>query len=546
MAVTRSGGSTAVDDTFDYVVVGAGSSGAVVAARLSEDPSVSVCLLEAGGTGKSQSVMIPAAFSQQFRSDLDWNYDTSEQKELDGRAIFYPLGKMLGGSSSMNAMMWVRGFAHDYDAWAQAAGDEWGWAAMSDVFLRIEDSDTPGDGHGRGGPQSVRALRSPSPLTEAFLRACVEAGHSRSAADDVNDGHQDGFWLTPVTQRRGVRASTSRGYLDAATKRTNLSVRTDFLVEQLVIDDSVTVGVRGHGPGGRRVIGARREVVVSAGAINTPKLLMLSGIGPADQLRHHGIDVVVDARQVGHNLLDHLFAPIVAETVGTSTLFTAQSPRQLANFLIRRRGMLTSNVAEAFGFVRSDPALQAPDLELLFAPAPFVKEGLEPAQASGITAGAIVAQPRSSGIVSLRSGDASDAPVIDPAYLTDDEGADRAVLLAGLRMARDILRAPSLRGYITGMIQPLGADLDAPDDELVEQVLTQHAHTLYHPTSTCRMGRDEAAVVDPDLRVRGVGRLRVADASVMPTIMRGHPNAACIAIGERAADLLARAERQPV
>jgi choline dehydrogenase-like flavoprotein len=496
----------------DYIVVGTGSAGSVVANRLSADPSASVVVLEAGPRDKDKFIHIPAGFAKLFRSDMDWYYLTEPQKELDGREIYWPRGKVLGGSSSMNAMMWVRGFPADYDEWAEHAGEQWSYATVEKYFNRIES-----------GPLVISPQRSPRTSTAAWLQAARECGH-------------EGFVETRVTQRRGARWSTADAYLKPALQRKNLTLHTEATVTRILFDGTRAAGIEFEQLGARRVVKARREVVLCAGAINSPQLLMLSGIGARDQLPAHGIDVVHELPGVGVNLLDHLVVPIGFD-VPNDTLFTAEKPVQLVNYLVRRRGMLTSNVGEAYGFVKSRPELELPDLELIFAPAPYFEEGIgDPYDRHAVVMGPILLKPHSTGTITLRSADPTDKPIIDPAYLTDAAGADRAALMAGLRMCADIAKSAALKGVIGKVARPLGAtDLD---DETLERALNSLSHTLYHPAGTCRMGTDDGSVVDPELRVRGVDGLRVADASVMPTLIRGHTHAPSVLIGERAADLI--------
>ncbi|GFG51535.1 hypothetical protein MAGR_29760 [Mycolicibacterium agri] len=305
----------------------------------------------------------------------------------------------------------------------------------------------------------------------------------------------------------------------------------------MLFDGRRAVGVEFIQLGQRRVVRARREVVLACGAVNSPQLLMLSGVGDGEQLTKHGIDVVADVGEVGQNLMDHLVAPVGFDVSTADTLVAAEKPLQLANFLLRRRGMLTSNVGEAYGFVRSRPDLDVPDLELIFAPAPFFDEGIgDPYDRHAVVIGPILVKPRSRGSITLRSADPMDKPIIDPQYLSDDAGADRAALMAGLRITARIAQSPSMCAVLGAIARPRGAT--SLDDETLETALTAQSHTLYHPVATCRMGKDEASVVDPQLRVRGVDGLRVADASVMPAIVRGHTHAPSVLIGEKAADLI--------
>jgi choline dehydrogenase len=498
----------------DYIVVGTGSAGSVVANRLSADPSVKVVVLEAGPRDKEKFIHVPAAFAKLFRGDMDWNYLTEPQKELDGREIYWPRGKVLGGSSSMNAMMWVRGFAADYDEWAEHAGEQWSYSNVEKYFNRIER-----------GPLVISPQRSPRSSTAAWLRAvseCIPA--------------PEGFCETRVTQRRGARWSTADAYLKPSLRRKNLTLLTEATATRVVVENGRAVGVEYEKDGGRQVVRARREVVLCGGAINSPQLLMLSGIGHRDRLGEHGIDVVADAPDVGTNLLDHLVVPLGFD-VPNDTLLAAEKPLQLVNYLVRRRGMLTSNVGEAYGFVKSRHDLELPDLELIFAPAPYFDEGIgDPYTGHAVVMGPILLKPHSQGTITLRSANPKDKPIIDPGYLTDAAGADRAALMAGLRMCVDIAKSPALRGIIGKVARPLGAT--ELDDDTLERALNALSHTLYHPVGTCRMGSDDASVVDPELRVRGVDGLRVADASVMPTIIRGHTHAPSVLVGEKAADLI--------
>jgi len=498
----------------DYIVVGTGSAGSVGANRLSEYSSADVFVLEAGPRDKAKFFRIPAAFAKLFRSALDWDYRTEPQKQLDGREIYWPRGKTLGGSSSMNAMMWARGFAADYDEWAQHAGEQWNYANVEKYFNRIES-----------GPLVISPQRSPRRSTAAWLNAVQEC----------IDG-PEGFCEARVTQRRGARWSTADAYLKPALRRRNLSLHTEATVTRVLFNENRAVGVEFEQLGARRIVKARREVVLCGGAINSPQLLMLSGIGDRDQLAEHGIDVVTHAPDVGNNLLDHLAVPLGFD-VPNDTLFAAEKPLELVNYLIRRRGMLTSNVGEAYGFVKSRPDLELPDLELIFAPAPYFDEGIgDPHTRHAVVMGPILVKPQSRGTITLWSSDPKDKPIIDPAYLTDDAGADRAALMAGLRMCATIAQSPALRGVIGNIARPLRAT--TLDEETLERALNTLSHTLYHPVATCRMGSDETSVVDPQLRVRGVEGLRVADASVMPTIIRGHTHAPSVLIGEKAADLI--------
>jgi choline dehydrogenase len=506
----------------DYIVVGTGSAGSVVAARLSVDPSVQVTVLEAGPRDKDKFIHIPAGFAKLFRSEMDWDYLTEPQKELDGREIYWPRGKMLGGSSSMNAMMWVRGFAADYDEWAEHAGEQWNYANVKKYFDRIER-----------GPLVLSPQRSPRSSTAAWLAAAEECGHR---IEEPNQAAPEGFCETRVSQCRGARCSTADAYLKPVLRRENLTLLTEATVTRVIVDGNRAVGVEFDKDGARQTVRARREVVLCGGAINSPQLLMLSGIGDRDELAEHGIDVVQHAPDVGKNLLDHLVVPMGFD-VPDDTLFTAEKPLQLLNYLVRRRGMLTSNVGEAYGFVRSRPDLEHPDLELIFAPAPYFEEGLsEQYDRHAVVMGPILLKPRSYGTIALRSSNPKDKPIIDPRYLTDDGGEDRAALMSGLRMCAQIAQSPAFRGLLGRIARPKGAT--SLDDETFELALNSLSHTLYHPVGTCRMASDDTGVVDPQLRVRGVAGLRVADASVMPTIIRGHTHAPSVLIGEKAADLI--------
>lgn len=497
-----------------------------MANRLSAEESATVVVLEAGPRDKDKFVHIPAGFAKLFRSPMDWDYLTEPQKELDGREIYWPRGKVLGGSSSMNAMMWVRGFAADYDEWGEAAGEQWSYSQVEPYFRRIES-----------GPLSIMRQRSPRTSTAAFLTAVQQCGYH---IEDPNLAAPEGFCETRVTQRRGARWSTADAYLKPAMKRKNLTVVTEATATKVMFDGKRAVGVEFDKGGGRQVVRARREVVLCGGAINSPQLLMLSGIGDPDHLGEHGIGVVAESPGVGANLLDHLAVPVGFE-VPNDTLFAAEKPLELLNYLVRRRGMLTSNVGEAYGFVKSRTELAWPDLELIYVPAPYFEEGIgDPYDGHAVVFAAVLLKPRSTGTITLRSSNPKDKPIIDPRYLSDDAGADRAALMAGLRMCATIAAAPALKDVIGRIARPLNAS--TLDDETLERALNSLSHTLYHPVSTCRMGSDDASVVDPWLRVRGVDGLRVADASVMPTIIRGHTHAPSVLIGEKAADLIRAGE----
>jgi choline dehydrogenase len=491
----------------DYAIVGAGSAGCVLAARLSEDADVDVLLLEAGGRDAKREIHIPAAFTKLFKSDVDWDYQTDPEPHLGARSVYWPRGKVLGGSSSLNAMMAIPGHRSDYDDW------EWSWEDVAPVYDRVFEV------------LGVEELRDPNPLTLAFVEAAQEAGIARSPA--LGPTALDGVRVTPVTQRRGRRFSAVDAYLRPVLKRPNLTVRTGAHVTRVVVEHGRAVGVEVDGE-----IVRAREIVLCGGAVNSPQLLLLSGIGPRAELERHGIAVVHELAGVGEHLQDHLAAGALYESLQPVSLYAAETLLQLLRYLVFRKGMLTSNVAEAAAFVRSQPDLPGPDLELLFTPVLFEGEGLEPPSAHGFTIGVVLLQPRSTGVVRLRSADPSDKPRIEPRYLSAPD--DLATLVHGVELARRVAAMPALAPFA-------GAELE-PGDVSIEEAIRARATTLYHPVGTCRMG----TVVDTELRVRGLEGLRVVDASVIPRVPRGHTHLPTLMVAERAAELLrGGARRQP-
>jgi choline dehydrogenase-like flavoprotein len=517
----------------DYVIVGAGSAGCTLAARLTEDPSVSVTLVEAGGKGRHPNISIPAAFANQFRTKLDWDYNTEPEPHCDGRSLYIPRGKGLGGSSSMNAMLYVRGRPLDYDLWASQGCDGWGWNDVRPYFLKAENNERgESEHHAVGGPLNVADERSPRRLTARFIASAEAAGIPR--IPDYNGPEQDGVSPVQVTQRNGARFSAADAYLRPNMKRPNLEVITGATVLGVELIGGRAAGVRVRGRGRReRVINAEREVILSAGAIGSPQLLLLSGIGPADHLRSVGVTVHHDLPGVGENLHDHPYVVCIWESSAPESLYGADKPKPMLEWILRRSGPLTSTVAEAFAFVRSRPGLPAPDLQFHFAPAYFADNGFEEFDGHAFTSGPVLVSTKSRGNLRLRSSDPLDKPRILTNTLAEPE--DMASLVAGVKLAREIASTGPLAEAAAREIYP-GPGVD--DDADIEAFVRQHVDLLYHPVGTCKMGTDDAAVLDPQLRVRGIDGLRVVDASVMPQIPGGNTNAPTIMIAERAADLI--------
>jgi choline dehydrogenase len=513
-----------VRQKFDYIIVGAGSAGCVLAARLSHDPNVRVALLEAGGPDDAPEISVPVAFPQLFKTKYDWDFATEPEQGLGNRRIYLPRGRTLGGSSAINAMIYIRGNAIDFDGWRDEGAPGWSYREMLPYFIRSEGNER-GDPsyHGRSGPLIVRDGRSMHPLVDHLIEAAVESGYRPN--DDFNGALQLGVGRFQLTQRSGVRCSAATAYLHPARERLNLYVFTDTLVLRLLLEGHRATGVSIHRHGQTDTLFAEREIILAAGAYGSPQILMLSGIGPADDLGPFGIPVVLDL-PVGTNLQDHPLLPMSYFTDERS-LFGAGSAEDL-EFYKEGHGPLTSNVAEGGVFLSTRGDERVPDCQFEMAPAIYFGEGLSAPSDHGFTMTTTLLKPTSRGRVALRSARPDAKPRIYHNYLTTAE--DRATMVASVRLAMDIFGQPVLSKWQRAPFSVPASDAEADIVAFIEQQMG----TNYHPTCTCAIGR----VVDPDLRVFGTEGLRVVDASVMPSVVRGNTNASVVAIAEKATDML--------
>ena len=536
---------------FDYVIVGAGSAGCVLAARLSEDASVRVALVEAGGADSSALITAPAGFALMAPLKVNnWGYETVPQAGLNGRRGYQPRGKVVGGSSSINAMVYLRGHQLDYDGWAAGGAAGWSWHDVLPYFIKAEHNERGASAvHGVGGPLNVADLRTPNPIAQQFIDAAREAGFPLSA--DFNGGDTEGVGPFQVTQKGGERWSAARGYLRPALQRPNLALITGALTRRIVFDGKRAVGVAIERGGVTETLRAQREVIISAGAFGSPQLLMCSGIGPADHLQERGVAVLTDAPGVGQNLQDHIDYIInrrysSTDLYGLSFGGAWRLLREIGLYRRERRGMVTSNFAETGGFIKTLPTLPKPDIQFHFVIGMVDNHNRTTHTGHGYSIHACVLNPKSTGEVRLAAADKSGgnpgdmpgdmraAPLIDPKFFSHAD--DMATMKRGFKAMRAVLNAPALVPYRGPELYTEGLRED--DDAGVEAAIRARADTIYHPVGTCKMGTDAMAVVDPQLRVRGVEGLRVIDASVMPTLTSGNTNAPTIMIAEKGANLL--------
>ncbi|MCX2861269.1 GMC family oxidoreductase N-terminal domain-containing protein [Paucibacter sp. PLA-PC-4] len=525
----------------DYLIIGGGSAGCALAGRLSEDPSCRVTVLEAGGAGDSWVVKTPFAGVLQIPSKLNnWAFQTVPQAGLNGRRGYQPRGRVLGGSSAINAMVYIRGHRSDYDAWAAAGNPGWSFDELLPYFIRSENNTRLGaPWHGQAGPLRVGDLRSDSPLHAAWLEAARHCGHP--VLDDFNAGEMEGLGVYQVTQHQGERWSAARGYLHPHLgSRPNLQVLTGVRVLRVLLEGRRAVGVEILHNGLKRQLRAASEVVLSAGALQSPQLLMLSGIGDGAALQRLGLPVTHHLPGVGQNLHDHpdfVFGYLSdsLDTVGISAKGSWRLLESIARYRRERRGMITTNFAECGGFLSTRPGLPAPNMQLHFVVALVQDHARKLGLGHGLSCHVCLLRPHSRGTLSLASADPLAAPLIDPAFLQHPDDVQQ--LVEGYRLTRELMRAPSLKAFWTHEAWTREAHTGDSDTQ-IEALLRQRVDTVYHPVGSCRMGRDALAVVDAELRVHGIEGLRVVDASVMPQVVSGNTNAPAIVIGEKAADLM--------
>ena len=531
---------------FDYVVVGGGSSGCVVAARLSEDPGVTVALLEAGGTGDGWVVRTPLAGVLMVPSRLNnWAFETEPQAGLGGRRGYQPRGRVLGGSSAINAMVYVRGHRWDYDHWASLGNPGWSYDEVLPYFKRAECNEEFGDPfHGRDGPLRVSGSRTDNPFQAVFLEAARQAQFP--VCEDFNVPEPEGLGIYQVTQADGERWSAARAYIHPFIgRRSNLDVRCGTLVRKILFEGRRAVGVSVDEGGRQSIIRARREIVLSAGALQSPHLLLLSGIGPGEDLQRVGLPVVTDSPGVGANLQDHpdfvfLYEARSLDLLGLSFAGAMRMLRDVRRYRASRRGMVATNFAEAGGFLRTRPDLPLPNVQLHFVVALADDHARRLRAGHGYSCHVCLLRPKSRGRVRLRTPEPGDRPFIDPNFLGETEDVDEMV--EGFRITRRLMDAPALAAWRTRELYTAGISTD----EDIRAILRERVDTVYHPAGTCRMGADRSGVVDHRLRVRGVENLRVADCSIMPTLIGGNTNAPAIMIGEKAADMIREDARQTV
>ncbi|NMM36451.1 MAG: choline dehydrogenase [Glaciimonas sp.] len=524
---------------FDYIIVGAGSAGCVLANRLSADPDNRVCLLEAGPEDRSALIHTPIGIAVLLQTKKhNWYFNTEPEPELNGRRLYWPRGKTLGGSSAINAMIYMRGDGADYDEWAALGNRDWGWSDLLPLFKQHENREAGATSqHGTGGPLNVARLRGHNPLSEVFVQAGIAAGIPRN--DDFNQEPQrEGLGLYEVTQKEGRRWSAASAFLAPVRARPNLTVITGALASRIEFAGKRATGVHFLQDGVARYVCASREIILSGGAVNSPQLLLLSGVGPAAELAKHQIAVLHELPGVGQNLQDHLDITVMCrnsskQSIGLALSYIPTGIAEFFTYLRKKRGLLATNLAESGGFAKTDPGLPRPDLQFHFLPTYLNDHGRKPMFGYGYTLHACQLRPKSRGHIGLHSANPKDAPRIQPNYLHHPD--DQATMIKAVRLCRRILAAEPFHAHNGGEVAP---GLEIVSDAQILADIRQRAETIYHPVGTCKMGNDAMAVVDARLRVHGLEGLRIADASIMPTLIGGNTNAPSMVIGEKAAQMI--------
>jgi choline dehydrogenase len=532
---------------YDYIIIGAGSAGCVLANRLTEDPSVKVLLLEAGGKDTKPEIHIPAAYGKLNYTKVDWSFYTEPQEYVDNRRVYQPRGKTLGGSSSTNAMAYIRGNQQDYDDWEALGAKGWNYNSLLPYFKKSENNEQFNNAHhAQGGLLNItRANYYRTPLADAFVKACIEKGIPEN--EDFNGAKQEGAGLFQFTIKNGKRHSTAQAFLKPVLDRKNLTILTDTHVKKIVIENDKAVGVEVSKNGRTEIIKVKKEVLLSAGSFGSPQILMLSGIGSKAELAKHNIECKKELEGVGKNLHDHLMFGISALSTWKGTMNDVLKPfnqvKHLFNFLINKKGPFTISPLEANAFIKTTPSVQNPDIQLMFVPG-HMGDDNDKAKGTdiykpetyptfdGFTILPTLLQPKSRGFVGLRSANPLDAPIIQPNYLKEE--SDRDLLITAFKQTRELFFTEAFKPYMKKLFYPEKAETD----DAIFQHIKNTLECVYHPVSTCRMGQDELSVVDENLRVRGIEGLRVIDGSVMPKIISGNTNAPCIMIGEKGADLI--------